>query len=154
MAKRATLRLTVDGADALVKKLAPDHLYGRPVENLLEAAARRGEQEAKKRAPQRSGQLAGSVRSQLHAVAVDPYATVTADAVARDGFRYGYALDASPRYHYAGKRRQTRGWFTKVLAIVRRILGAIVKRAEKEVEASFDAGGAVGGSGGSRGGSD
>jgi hypothetical protein len=150
MAKRATLRLTVDGADALARKLDPEHLYGRPVDGLLEAAARRGEQEASKRAPRRSGQLVGSIRSQLHAVATPPYATVTANAVARDGFRYGYALDASPRYHYAGKRRQTRGWFTKVPAIVRRIFGAIVKKAEKEIQAGFDAGGTIGGSGGTR----
>lgn len=138
MAKRAIFRITVEGTERLAHKLDPDHLYRPPVETLLEEGARAAKAQGVKRAPQRSGQLVGSLRTQLHATAISPYATLTAGAKARDGFPYGYALDASPRFHFIGKRKATRGWFTKIPAIVRRMLSQQLKKAEREIEDQFN----------------
>ncbi len=65
---------------------------------------------------------------------------IEAEARAPNGFPYGYALDASKRYHYRGRRKQTKGWLSRVRFRKRRdVLGQfdgaldrIVKRLEVE----------------------
>lgn len=141
MAKRAVLSLKVEGAELLAKRLDPDHLMGRPIGALLDEAARLGQKQASKRAPNLTGQLAAGVRKELHGNATPPYALLSVPAVSHNGFRYGFALDASTRYHYRGRpNRPTKGWFSKVPAIIRRLIRQQLKRAEKEIEAQFEGG--------------
>lgn len=147
MARRAVLSLQVEGAEMLARRLAPDHLLGRPIGTLLEEAAQLGQRQAGKRAPTLSGRLAGGIRTSVHADVAGPYATVRVQGIAHNGFRYGFALDASPRYHYRGRKAKTKGWFSKVPAIIRRLLRLQLRKAEQEIEASFEAGGSVGGGG-------
>lgn len=141
MPKRTVLSLRVEGAETLARKLDPDHLYNRPIGLLLEEAARLGQRQAQKRAPTLTGRLAAGVRTQLHGSATPPYAVLTVEGVSRNGFQYGFALDASPRFHYRGRKRATKGWFSKVPAIIRRLIRQQVRKAEKEIEASFERGG-------------
>lgn len=135
--KRAVLSLQVEGVEVLANKLDPHRLYDRPVGALLDEAARLGQRQAAKRAPNLSGRLSAAVRAESHATATPPYALLTAN-VSHGAFRYGFALDASPKFHYRGKKRATKGWFSKVPAIIRRLIRQQLKRAEKEIETQFD----------------
>lgn len=137
MPKRAVLSLKVEGAELLAKRLDPDHLMNRPIGALVEEAGRLGQKQAAKRAPSRSGRLAAAVVTHSFARSNPPYATLSVAAVARDGFRYGFALDASQRYHYRGRKPATKGWFSKVPAIIRRLIRQQLRRAEQAIEAQF-----------------
>lgn len=140
--RRATFRIDVEGAELLASRLAPDHLMGRPLDTLLDEAATIGQKQAEKRAPKLSGQLAGGIRKELHAAATPAFALVIAPPVtARDGFRYGFALDASPRYTYRGRRAKTKGWLSKIPAIIRRLLTQHLRKAEQAIAAQFNGGG-------------
>jgi hypothetical protein len=147
MAGKATFKLTLEGAETLAAKLRPEGLYGRPVASLIEEATKLALQLATKRAPVRGGALAGSLRKDLRGTVVDPYGVVSF-AVANKGFRYGQALNASARYHYAaagtsagGKRRAggkpTKKWFTGIPGLVRGQLARLLKRADAEIEAQW-----------------
>jgi len=149
MAGKATFKITVEGLETLAAKLRPEGLYGRPLASLLEDATTLALALATKRAPVRSGALAGSLRKELRGTVVDPYGVVSF-AVANKGFRYGQALNASARYHYAasggsvgtgGKRRSggksTKKWFTGIPGLVRGQLARLLKRADAEIEAQW-----------------
>lgn len=139
------LKVTVEGAEALARKLDPDRLYAHPVEAMLAEGVRYGEQRAQERAPRgTTGQLWAGVGSELHAEARPMYGLVTLDAVSSRGFKYGFALNASPRFHYrAGGRRggksgrPTKGWFSKVLPLVRAYISRLRRNAESEIERNF-----------------
>lgn len=142
----AALKITVEGTAALARKLDPDRLYGDPVAAMLGEAVRYGEERAQQRAPRGlTGQTWAAVGSELHASASPMYGLVTLDAVTSDdGFKYAAALNASPRFHYqAGGRkgarsgRPTKGWFTKVLPLVRAYLSRLRRKAESEIERNF-----------------
>lgn len=84
-----------------------------------------------------SGQLKGSLTGNVAFAAGDEVrGRITANAVADDGFRYGYALDASKRYRYRGQRKRTYRWFKgvrtrkrkEVMALFRFALERIVNR--------------------------
>jgi len=84
------------------------------------------------RAPVGGGELRGSLRSEIKfAVGDEVRGVVTASATAPDGFPYGYALDASTRYRYAGKRTKTKSW-----------MKGVIRRKRNEIYALF-AGAAV-----------
>lgn len=81
-----------------------------------------------------SGQLQSSVAGEVRYAAGDEVrGTLTASAVAKDGFRYGYALDASKRYHYRGKRKRTYRWFKGVKTRKRREVMALFRLANERI---------------------
>lgn len=61
---------------------------------------------------------------------------MTAGAVGANGFPYGYALDASSKYRYAGSRKKTKGWLRgvtrrkrgEIMALFAAAVGRIVER--------------------------
>lgn len=67
-------------------------------------------------APYATGALDSSVKGEIKFAAGDEVRGVmSATAKAPDGFPYGYALDASSKYAYAGGRKKTKGWLKGVL---------------------------------------
>ncbi len=131
----ARVRVKVEGLDALSKKLNDTSLIREPAMRMLEDAARTVESVLKLRVPTgATGQLRASITHRLDRGRQPYAAVVTASAVARsNGFRYGYALDASARYHYRGRRKQTRKWFSNALASVRSRASSALKKAEQEI---------------------
>ena len=66
--------------------------------------------------PYLSGALDSSVKGEIRYASGDEVRGVmTASATGANGFPYGYALDASKKYHYAGGRKSTKGWLKGVL---------------------------------------
>lgn len=62
-------------------------------------------------APYQTGQLDSSVRGEIKfAMGEEVRGVMYSDARAKDGFPYGYALDASNKYRYAGGGKKTKGW--------------------------------------------
>lgn len=149
----AAFKIDVEGADQLARKLNPDSLYEDPLRRLLDEARKVGEQKAHERAPRGiTGRLDAGIDSELKPNAVPMHAIVSVEAIARDGFRYPFALDTSPKFHYrAGALRTTRrgrtglvrggkptkGWFTKVLPLVRSHLSRARKKTLAEIEQRF-----------------
>lgn len=61
--------------------------------------------------PYASGQLDASVRGEVKfAVGDEVRGVMYSDVRGANGFPYGYALDSSNKYRYAGSRRKTKGW--------------------------------------------
>lgn len=60
--------------------------------------------------PYASGQLDSSVRGEIKFAMGDEVRGVMYSDARAGNFPYGYALDASSRYRYAGSRRKTKGW--------------------------------------------
>lgn len=86
--------------------------------------------DVRERAPFASGTLRSSVTGDIrYASGEEVRGVISADAVAEDGFRYGYALNASKRYHYNGRRKQTKGWFSSVRFRKRKIIMALFQDA-------------------------
>ena len=145
MAGRTSVKITLGGADKILRQLHPDELWKHPVGRLLDEARERAEDLAHQRAPRGvGGQLDAGIGSELRATADPPYALVKAEATA-DGFRYPYALDASDRYHYRagalGKKgrmtkgsKPTKGWMSKIPGLVRRVLRSAQRKAEQQIE--------------------
>jgi len=68
------------------------------------------------KAPVLSGTLQASVGGSVKFAAGDEVRGVmTADARGANNFPYPYALDGSKRYHFAGQRKQTKGFFKGVI---------------------------------------
>lgn len=68
------------------------------------------------KAPTLSGNLASSVGGSVKYAAGDEVRGVmTADARGANGFPYGYALNVSSKYRYAGGRKKTKGWMRNVI---------------------------------------
>lgn len=63
-----------------------------------------------------TGTLDASVKGEIRFVSGDEVRGVmSASAVGANGFPYGYALDASAKYRYAGTRKKTKGWLKGVI---------------------------------------
>lgn len=70
----------------------------------------------KAKAPVLSGGLQSSVGGTVKYAAGDEVRGVmTADARGANGFPYGYALNVSSKYRYAGARKKTKGWMRNVI---------------------------------------
>lgn len=68
------------------------------------------------KAPVLSGALQSSVGGTVKfAMGDEVRGVMTADARGANGFPYGYAQNASKKYHYAGTRRSTKGWMRNVI---------------------------------------
>ncbi len=68
------------------------------------------------KAPVLSGTLQASVGGSVKFAAGDEVRGVmTADARGANGFPYGYALNVSSKYRYAGGRKKTKGWMRNVI---------------------------------------
>lgn len=79
--------------------------------------------------PTASGELRASVSSAIkYTSGENVRGVMTAGTVAANGFPYGYALDASSKYRYAGTRKRTKGW-----------LKGVIKRKRGEFTALFAA---------------
>lgn len=69
----------------------------------------------KARSPIGTGRLASSTSGEIrYAVGDDVRAVMSTSARGANGFPYGYALDASKKYRYQGKRKRTYRWFRGV----------------------------------------
>ncbi len=60
--------------------------------------------------PYLSGQLDASVRGEIKFAAGDEVRGVMTASATAGNFPYGYALDSSNKYRYAGSRKKTKGW--------------------------------------------
>lgn len=66
--------------------------------------------------PYGTGTLDASVKGEIRFASGDEVRGVmSAGATGANGFPYGYALDASNKYRYAGTRKKTKGWLKGVL---------------------------------------
>jgi hypothetical protein len=81
------------------------------------------------RSPIGTGELRGATSGEIRfAAGEEVRGVMTNEARAPDGFPYAYALDASPRYHFRGRRKQTKGYFR-----------GVIRRRRKDVLARFEA---------------
>lgn len=94
------------------------------------------EEEAKRSAPKESGKLAAKVKLTVSRAKIPKWAKVTANAT-RKGFRYGYALNASDRYHFRGTNRTTKEWFWKVRERVSARVNQIMQNVGNEIGAKW-----------------
>lgn len=136
------MRFVIDlqGADRLSRKLNAEALLRDPVKDLIDFGRKEAERHAERRAPRLTGTLAGSVTSELRSSGMLPMAIIRAGATARDGFRYGMALDASDRYHRqrggrsGRKGAPTKKWFTGVLSLVRTAMRRLERQTTQAIE--------------------
>ena len=73
--------------------------YGIAAKIILEAGTKILEDETRQSAPRKTGALLASMQRKVSTSSMPKTGRVTIDATNR-GFRYPYALNASPRYHY------------------------------------------------------
>lgn len=112
---KATVK--IDGLAEIRKKIRAEGLLADPLRKGFEKAGQVVQEEARKSAPVASGNLREKIKLTISSAAIPKWAKVTANA-SRKRFRYGYALNASDRYHYRGSRRATKDWFWNVRARV------------------------------------
>ncbi len=139
------------GFPEYMKKLTSDYLIGPPLKGAMQATREYGDRTAHRRVPiQRvgtswgsgeSGRLAAAISSRLDAREVPLYAAVEIPhlPLGTDGFRYGFALNASPRYHYqTGNKRvkgkPTKGWWSGVRSLMRSYLRRQLRQAMRQIE--------------------
>ena len=88
----------------------------------------------KPRVPTGSGALAGSLHGEIRfAMGDEVRGVLTAEARGANGFPYGYALDASKRYHYAGRRKMTRRYFKGVISRQRKAIYALFEQGTERI---------------------
>lgn len=152
----AKLKVTVEGLNALSKRLKPDTLWRVPILDLVGEMRREADRLADQRVPRgATGKLAGAISSSMSGTATSPMAIIKQGNVtsrshgAKRAFRYGPALDVSkkPAFRYRGGKagRPTLGWWKKIPSLVNRILRARIKKAERAIEANFGRGSVGGG---------
>lgn len=87
--------------------------------------------------PYASGTLDSSVSSAIkYTSGENVRGVMTASATGGNGFPYGYALDASNKYRYAGTNKRTKGWLKgvtrrkrgEIMALFAAAVGRIVNR--------------------------
>lgn len=84
-----------------------------------------------------SGRLGKSIKGKVTGKAVARQGKVTANAT-RGGFRYGYALNASDRYHHRGSGKSTRGWFDEAGEKAQPKVDRLVERLGDDIARAFD----------------
>lgn len=135
MAARFQVRVQRAQLRAITDKLGPKLVREAAGEAIVEATDLLL-QAARERAPRRRGTAVASLRREYDRRKPPLYGKVTADATARGGFRYLWALNSSKRIRYrhrAGSRtgRLTRSWFTGALGLVRRQIPRLLADAER-----------------------
>lgn len=86
------------------------------------------------KAPVMSGALQSSVGGTVKFAAGDEVRGVmTADARGANGFPYGYALNVSSKYRYAGRRKKTKGWMRNVIFRKRKEVYALFAAATERI---------------------
>ncbi|HET6498156.1 MAG TPA: hypothetical protein VFH17_03775 [Coriobacteriia bacterium] len=121
------IRADVKGFDELIAKFQGVPLYANAWRRELTAVKDEFLTGVRRRAPHRFGGIDSAFLDKMDSRPMPEWAYVSNDATASDGFRYGWALDASKKteYHYASgprKGRKTLGWFTDSFAATRKRL--------------------------------
>jgi hypothetical protein len=133
---------TVEGAANLNRKLNNTGWFKDPVRELIDDARKAGEKHAKRRAPNKSGRTKSGIRSQMLGGS-EPSAKISVDVTnPRDGFRYGWALNASAKTHYRSSGRRgakTQKWFTGVRGLLRSDMRRMGKTAEGKIAKAWRA---------------
>ena len=95
--------------------------------------------------PYGTGTLDASVKGEVRFASGDEVRGVmSAAATGANGFPYGYALDSSNKYRYAGTRKKTKGWLKGVLRRQRGAVLALFFSATSRIVARLSVGGSDG----------
>lgn len=132
----AKYSVRVVGLPELQKKLRHENLYAEPLRAAFAEAADVAKKEAERLAPRDTGRGVSRITVWVSPKPVPTGARVRLNVQNR-GFRYMWALNASPRYHYrrgvfAGS--PTAGWFEKARDRTAPRINAILTRAARDIE--------------------
>lgn len=136
-------RYNIKNLEKLLRNCDPE-LYSEPLRGVFRTAAKLALAEAQKRAPKSlTGKLRGSLQEggAGNILDIDPasppkWAKVGTDINNR-GFRYPWALEASGKYHFKGRKGSTHGWFSKGFKAGLRDIGKVIKQFRQEVEGKW-----------------
>jgi len=134
------VRADIVGIEKLLEKLSTTKpIYAAPWRKALTMATEELEGLERRMAPHNTGRLEARMTHRLDAKAVPEWGIVSNDATSARGFRYGWALDASPMHFRSGPRRgrPTKGWFTGTFHRFRKRVDELLGQAAKEVEAAW-----------------
>ena len=110
----APIVIRVRGDRDIVEQLrGSPPFYGVAAKMVLEAGTKILEDETKREAPRKTGRLIGTMERKVSSSSVPKTGRLTLTAT-NNGFRYPYALNASPRYHYRSSGpvgAPTKGYF-------------------------------------------
>lgn len=136
-------KYTIKGMDKLIKDLSPE-VYSEPLRDTFRVAGKLALAEAQKRAPKNlTGKLRGSLTEggagnilEVDGGTPPKWAKVGTD-IANKGFRYPWALEASGKYHFRGRKGSTHGWFSKGFKAGLRDIGKVIKAFRDGVTAKW-----------------
>ncbi len=135
------VRADIQGIDKLLAKLSKSaQVYAEPWRRALTTLTEETEQAERQAAPHNRGELEARMTHRLDARAVPEWGIVSNDAASKRGYRYGFALNASDRYHYRSGVRAgepTKGWFTKAFQRMRQRVEKLLGEAAKEIESRW-----------------
>lgn len=129
----------IKGMDKLLRNCDPS-LYSDGLREFMRDAGKLALAEAAKRQPKPlSGKLSGSLHEggAGNILEIDPstpprFAKVGTD-VNNSGFRYPWAMEASGKYHFRGRKGATYGWFSKGIKAGIRDVKKLIKGLQDEI---------------------
>jgi hypothetical protein len=154
------LRLKIEGVSTLVAKMDGKQYLAQPWRDAMGKIVKIVRGGAEQNAPRATGRLASSITDRLAPQPMPMWGVVSAGAVAANGTRYPFVLQAGHRgaakatgprrrgartlkaaraaggiiMHYRGTGRSTKGWFTKGLGRARQEMAGILRAASQEIE--------------------
>lgn len=134
MPKAGRFNMRVEGLSELRRAIRAENLYAEPLRDGLQEAADAVAKEARRVVyfHSRSGRLFDSIKTFVSKAKIPRMAKVTANA-SRRKFRYGYALNASSRYHWKDSRASTVDWFGGIRKRMSGTVAEIISRVDAKI---------------------
>jgi hypothetical protein len=133
------VRADIKGIDQMLAKLRDNEAFAAAWRGELTKLADTFLGRARANAPRRTGTLNSSFTQKMDSRPLPEWAFVGNDAKGRGGFPYPWALNVSAKFHRAGGKTPTKGWFTKPFQSMRKDVQASLESVARAWESIWRA---------------